>query len=114
MLVIKAKYFYCVYRFDTEKERMKKRQPETLALIKWITSNPFVLSANLHGGSLVANYPYDDTADGRVGYSKSPDDAVFRELASTYSNAHSVMSHPKPCPGFPGEVFKNGITNGAR
>jgi carboxypeptidase D len=24
------------------------------------------------------------------------------------------MSHPKPCPGFPGEVFKNGITNGAR
>ena len=93
---------------------MTKRQPETLALIKWITSNPFVLSANLHGGSLVANYPYDDTANGRVAYSASPDDALFRALASTYANAHSVMSHPKPCPDFPGEVFENGITNGAK
>ena len=72
------------------------------------------MSANLHGGSLVANYPFDDSANGQVEYSKSPDDALFKELALTYSNAHPVMNHAKPCPGFPAEKFKNGITNGAQ
>ena len=32
----------------------------------------------------------------------------------TYSSAHPVMQHAKPCPGFPLDVFKNGITNGAK
>ena len=41
-------------------------QPETLAMMKWIKSNPFVLSANFHGGSLVANYPLDDSPTGKV------------------------------------------------
>lgn len=95
------------------------RQPETAAVMNWSLSLPFVLSANLHGGSLVANYPFDDNPQSKSKvYSPSPDDALFIALSKTYSMAHPRMHLGKPCRsgGFFGvldESFKDGITNGA-
>jgi carboxypeptidase D len=69
------------------------RQPETIALMKWILQENFVLSANLHGGSLVASYPYDETAYHTDStYGQSPDDSLFRYLARTYASKHLTMS----------------------
>lgn len=48
-----------VVKADDDAALMRGRQPETLNMMKYIASNDFVLSANLHGGSLVASYPYD-------------------------------------------------------
>jgi len=92
-------------------------QPETRAVMKWIMRTPFVLSANLHGGDLVANYPYDESRSGALTeYSKSPDDDTFRHLAQSYSLFHSEMANPhrEGC-GFDGYNFgkQGGITNGA-
>ncbi|XP_067932330.1 carboxypeptidase D-like [Watersipora subatra] len=89
-----------------------KIQQETQLLTNWISNNKFVLSANLHGGSVVASYPFDDSAkhflDGV--YSPSPDDAMFKQLASTYASNHKTMSDGHLCDG---DDFKDGITNGA-
>lgn len=88
------------------------REPETLAVMQWIESYPFVLSANLHNGALVANYPYDNSETGRSVYSESPDDDIFRQVALAYSNAHRTMHLGKPCRG-DNYGFSGGITNGA-
>lgn len=78
----------------------------------WIKNNnpPFVLSANLHGGAVVASYPFDDSKSHQQSgaYSASPDDSVFRHLAKVYSDSHRTMHEGNSC-----EKFKDGITNGA-
>jgi len=53
--------------------------------MEWIKTYPFVLSASLHSGALVALYPYDDSPSGQSLYSATPDDDVFRRLAKIYS-----------------------------
>ncbi|CAH2093466.1 unnamed protein product [Euphydryas editha] len=90
-------------------------EPETLAVMNWSLSLPFVLSANLHGGSLVANYPYDGNADMKSGYENpAPDNPVFVHLAHVYSNAHHKMHLGQPCKDTSDETFPGGITNGAK
>ncbi|KAH3886675.1 hypothetical protein DPMN_010688, partial [Dreissena polymorpha] len=92
-----------------------KQEKETLEVMRWLQEYPFVLSANLHGGSLVANYPFDDGTKGTVSYSTCPDDKTFIQLAESYSMAHSTMHEGHPCPDLsPSEYFKDGITNGAQ
>ena len=86
-------------------------QTETQAVINWLKNNYFILSANLHGGTVVANYPYDGYTDSM--YTDQPkenpssDNDVFVYLATNYSFNHANM-RSSPC----GDSFVNGITNG--
>lgn len=96
----------------------------------------FVLSAGLHGGELVASYPYENTpsrgkslktrqifkvanlnVDTHIVGSQehaSPDDDVFRHLATVYATNHATMWQGKPCKGHNRKGFPGGITNGAK
>lgn len=46
---------------DYFKQNNKRGQPETDAVKEWISKIQFVLSGGLHGGALVASYPFDNT-----------------------------------------------------
>eukprot|EP00127_Corallochytrium_limacisporum_P005678 Clim_evm57s210 gene=Clim_evmTU57s210 len=100
-------------RFKKNSDPEDTIQIETQNVMDWINENDFVLSANLHGGCLVANYPWDDYNRGthHDGPNPAPDINVFRDLALTYSQNHPVMKTGIGCG--PGEGFKDGITNGA-
>ena len=50
---------------DYFKQNNKKSQPETEAVKDWVSKIQFVLSGSLHGGALVASYPFDNTANSR-------------------------------------------------
>ena len=63
-------------------------QPETDAIMKWSKINPFVLSANLHSGSLVVNYPNDDNGKDMKVNSPSPDDLMFMLVSKAYSKVN--------------------------
>lgn len=87
-------------------------QPETRAVMDWLADQQFILSASLHGGALVANYPYDNKPQGNR-YADIPDDVdVFRHLAKLYSFTHPTMHLGAPCPN-DGERFPDGITSGS-
>ncbi|KAL2562346.1 hypothetical protein AAZX31_20G157100 [Glycine max] len=81
------------------------RQPETRAIMNWLRDIRFTASATLHGGALVANYPWDGSDDKRTKYYGCPDDDAFRFMSSIYSHSHYNMSSSKE--------FLGGITNGA-
>ncbi|GCB65621.1 hypothetical protein scyTo_0004822 [Scyliorhinus torazame] len=52
---------------DAFRERKVERQNETEHVIKWISSIPFALSANVHTGAMVAVYPYNSLTKGIKG-----------------------------------------------
>lgn len=96
------------------------QEPEVQAVMNWSLAYNFVLSANLHGGALVANYPFDDSpkdfaslADPKTVLNPTEENEIFKYLASTYANSHRKMYQGKGCPSYIQESFKDGITNGA-
>lgn len=83
------------------------RAPETAALMQWVAGRSIMLSANFHGGTLVANYPWDNNPSGSSVFSPtpSPDHPALLSLATTYAQNNPPMN---ASPSFPG-----GVTNGA-
>ncbi|MBY0516954.1 MAG: succinylglutamate desuccinylase/aspartoacylase family protein [Bacteriovoracaceae bacterium] len=75
------------------------RQPETKAIMDMHVSRNFVLSANFHGGSVVANYPWD------AKYDRHPFDGLLKDLSKEYANLNPEMRSSRE--------FAGGITNGA-
>uniref|UniRef100_A0A8C2KAP9 Si:ch1073-459j12.1 n=1 Tax=Cyprinus carpio TaxID=7962 RepID=A0A8C2KAP9_CYPCA len=62
---------------------------ETLALISWMESHPFVLGANLQGGERLVAYPFDMRQEEiRV----IEDQSLFRWLAISYASTHRTMT----------------------
>nr|XP_046235354.1 carboxypeptidase M [Scatophagus argus]XP_046235355.1 carboxypeptidase M [Scatophagus argus] len=91
----------------------EKREPEVRAVMGWLRTESFVLSANLHGGALVASYPYDNSNGGSEqvgGASITPDDDVFVHLAKVYSHSHASMHQGGRCDD--SRPFLEGIING--
>ncbi|GAV09103.1 hypothetical protein RvY_18700 [Ramazzottius varieornatus] len=96
---------------DFMRKNFVRREKETKNVIKWLKNHRFVLSANFHGGAVVASYPWDNYA----GYSQVPkltlteDHDVFYYLANGYAQRHLHMHTGLSC----GDYFEGGVTNGA-
>lgn len=91
-------------------------EPETTAILRWLKEIDFILSANLHGGSVVANYPFDNyvgasDTDFITEDSPTDDDDVFRSISKIYSFNHLHMNNYHSCVY---ENFTDGITNGGK
>lgn len=102
-------------RYNTQ---MEEEQPETTAVRRWSREIPFVLAANLHGGSLLVNYPFDYAGPNAFledhQPSLTPDDDVFRHISGVYSFNHANMHLGVACsPDGKEGVVPNGTTNGA-
>ncbi|MEE8411639.1 MAG: M14 family zinc carboxypeptidase [Acidobacteriota bacterium] len=83
------------------------RQPETVAVMNWVAAHSISLSANFHGGALVANYPWDSNATASSVYSPTPapDHDAFYSISRTYAQNNPPMDASSS--------FTDGVTNGA-
>jgi len=76
-------------------------QPETIAFMDLAENNHFVLSANLHSGAEVVNYPWDTWAK------RHADDDWWIFVSREYADTVHVYAPSSYLDG-----FENGITNG--
>lgn len=92
--------------FDGEGLGDVGRPREVGHVMRWTVANSFVLSANLHTGALLVNYPYDNTPGIASGFdAPSPDDELFEEISLRYSERNPPM--------FASSLFEDGISNGS-
>ncbi|XP_062376486.1 carboxypeptidase Z isoform X1 [Sardina pilchardus] len=93
-----------------------KVAPETYAVMKWIRSIPFVLSASLHGGELVVSYPFDFSRHPQEEkmHSPTPDEQMFKQLARIYADAHAEMANNNTNRCGASFINRRGIINGAQ
>ena len=75
------------------------REVETQAIMAYQASRQFVLSANFHGGTVVANYPWDSI------YDRHPLNDFVKQLSVEYAELNPEMRGSSQFPG--------GVTNGA-
>lgn len=81
--------------YDTE-----GREPETVVMMELMESMQFTLSANLHGGSEVMNYPWD------TWQRRHADDGWFEYICREYADTAIWYSLPEYM------TFLGGVTNG--
>ena len=76
-------------------------QPEVVAMMNFMEQHNFVLSANLHGGSEVVNYPWDTWEERHI------DDDWFQFISHEYADTARLYSNQTYLQG-----FNDGIVNG--
>lgn len=81
------------------KSSLAGREIENVAVMQFQAERQFALSANFHGGTIVANYPWDAT------YDRHPLDELIKEFSTIYAELNPEMRNSGEFPG--------GITNGA-
>jgi hypothetical protein len=83
------------------------REAETAVVMAWTEAHNPILSANFHGGTLVANYPFDNNETGSSVFSPTPypDQDALYSISLTYAENNPPM-HASP-------TFPDGVTNGA-
>lgn len=84
---------------DTE-STIAGRQLENQHVMRFQESRQFALSANFHGGTIVANYPWDSK------YDLHPLDTLVSELSQGYADRNPEMKSSRE--------FEGGIVNGAQ
>ncbi|OTF84041.1 hypothetical protein BLA29_003641 [Euroglyphus maynei] len=90
---------------DNDKYSTSKHsnEPETLAIMTWIISNPsLILSASIHTGLKVIAYPFY-----RI-HATTSDDGIFRKISQNYVDSHRNFTNS--C--IQSEHFKDGISIG--
>jgi len=76
-------------------------QPETIAIIKWTENHNFVLSAMIHSGAWVFNYPYDTSKDHpQASPNFSEDKSAFEKMALDFTKLHPYIARKTCFSGF--------------
>jgi succinylglutamate desuccinylase len=87
---------------DPEVSSPPPLQPETVAMMAYMREKHFVLSANLHAGTEVVNYPWDKWTRAHA------DDQWFNEVSRRYADT----VHLNALPGYL-TFLDNGVTRGS-